>query len=98
MDGPIGQSICPFPRELPMTSSSRTASSVTASTANVSSEPPSSTEAPHEKDVSTDCRPMSRQDVFDAHGHDMHPQKLVRLVGCHETDAEAERRAARDSK
>jgi hypothetical protein len=81
-----------------MTSSSRTASSVTASANNVSSQPPSSTEAPHEKDVSADCRPMSRQDVSDAHGHDMHPQKLVRLVGCHESDAEAERRATRDAK
>jgi hypothetical protein len=76
-----------------MTSSSRTASSVTASTSNVSNQPPASTEAPHEKDVSADCRPMSRQDVFDAHGHDMHPQKLVRLVGCHESGADVEQPA-----
>jgi hypothetical protein len=79
-----------------MTTSNKTASSVTASITDPSSQPPSSTEAPHEKDVGADCGPMSRQDVFDAHGHDMHPQKLVRLVGCHESDAEAERRAARD--
>jgi hypothetical protein len=41
---------------------------------------------------------MSQQDFSDAHGHDMHPQELVRLVGCHESDAEAARRAARDRK
>jgi hypothetical protein len=86
-----------------MTTSNRTASrkktapSVTASIADLSGQPPSSTEAPHEKDVGADCGPMSRQDVLDAQGHDMHPQKLVRLVGCHESEAEAERRAARDS-
>ena len=73
-----------------MTSSSRIASSVTASATKVSPQPPSSTEAVHENDVGADCGPMSRQDVFDAHGHDMHPQKLVRLVGCHESEAEAE--------
>ena len=28
--------------------------------------------------------PMSQQDAADCHGHDMHPQKFVRLVGCHE--------------
>lgn len=27
--------------------------------------------------------PMSQQDATDCHGHDMHPQKFVRLVGCH---------------
>ena len=31
--------------------------------------------------------PMSQQDAADCHGHDMHPQKFVRLVGCHETNA-----------
>jgi hypothetical protein len=29
---------------------------------------------------------MSQQDVADAHGHEMHPQKFVRLVGCHESN------------
>jgi hypothetical protein len=28
---------------------------------------------------------MTQQDMRNAHGHDMHPQKLVRLVGCHDT-------------
>jgi hypothetical protein len=81
-----------------MTSSSVTASRVTASTTDVSSPPASSAEPRHEKDVSADYGPMSQQDFSDAHGHDMHPQKLVRLVGCHESDAEAARRAARDRK
>jgi len=31
--------------------------------------------------------PMSQQDAADRHGHDMHPQKFVRLVGCHESNA-----------
>ena len=30
--------------------------------------------------------PMSQQDAADCHGHDMHPQKFVRLVGCHESN------------
>jgi hypothetical protein len=88
----------PLSEELPMTSSSVTASSVTGSTTNGPSLPPSSAEPRHEKDVSADCGPMSQQDISDAHGHDMHPQELVRLVGCHESDAEAARRAARDRK
>lgn len=81
-----------------MTSSSVTASRVTASTTDVSSLPPSSVEPRHEKDVSADCGPMSQQNNSDAHGHDMHPQELVQLVGCHESDAEAARRVARDRK
>jgi hypothetical protein len=30
--------------------------------------------------------PMSQQAGTDCHGHDMHPQKFVRLVGCHESN------------
>jgi hypothetical protein len=30
-------------------------------------------------------RPMSEQNSAYGHGHEMHPQKFVRLVGCHET-------------
>jgi hypothetical protein len=26
---------------------------------------------------------MSLQDVADSHGHEIHPQKFLRLVGCH---------------
>jgi hypothetical protein len=28
--------------------------------------------------------PMPQQVAGDCHGHEMHPQKLVQLVGCHE--------------
>jgi hypothetical protein len=81
-----------------MTSSSVTASGAMASSKKVSSQPPSSAEPAHEKDVGADCGPMSQQDVSNAHGHDMHPQELVQLVGCHKSDAKASRRGARDRK
>ena len=32
------------------------------------------------------CRPMSHQNSGD-HGHEMHPQQFVRLVGCHDVHA-----------
>ena len=38
--------------------------------------------------------PMPQQDSMGCHGHEMHPQKLVRLVGCH--DARAGKRQADD--
>jgi hypothetical protein len=47
-------------------------------------------ESPQEKDLTVDGgvqQPMSQQDVADSHGHEIHPQKFVRLVGCHETNA-----------
>jgi len=40
------------------------------------------------KDMAADSGaqgPMSLQDAADSHGHEMHPQKFVRLVGCHES-------------
>jgi len=81
-----------------MTSSSVTASGVTASTTKVASRPATSAGPRREKDAGADCGPMSQQDNSDAHGRDMHPQELVQLVGCHESDAEAARRVARDRK
>jgi hypothetical protein len=30
-----------------------------------------------------DHAPMSQQDTVGSHGHEMYPQKFVRLVGCH---------------
>jgi len=30
-----------------------------------------------------DHAPMSQQDTVGSHGHEMHPQKFLRLVGCH---------------
>jgi hypothetical protein len=31
--------------------------------------------------------PMSQQDAAESHSHEMHPQKFVRLVGCHDLSA-----------
>jgi len=54
-------------------------------TSNVGREP---AELPQEKDPIADSQgPMSQQDAADCHGHDMHPQKFVRLIGCHESNA-----------
>jgi hypothetical protein len=50
-----------------------------------------SPKSPHEKDMVADGGaqgPMSLQDAADSHGHEMHPQKFVRLVGCHEANPE----------
>jgi hypothetical protein len=44
-------------------------------------------ELPQKKDVMVDQRPMSQQNAADCHGHEMHLQKFVRLVGCHVSDA-----------
>ena len=52
--------------------------------------PPLSAEAPQQIDVIADSGaqgPMSEQDAGDCHGHEMHPQELVRLVGCHDPHA-----------
>ncbi len=51
-------------------------------------------EPPRKKDSITDSgvpRPMSQQDAGDCHGHEMHPRKLVRLVGCRDPNAETSR-------
>jgi hypothetical protein len=44
-----------------------------------------------QKDVIADCGaahgPMSQQGAGDSHSHEMHPQKLVQLVGCHDPNA-----------
>lgn len=47
------------------------------------------------KDVSVDCGPMPQQNMSDAHGHDMHQQELVQLVGCHDDNVDTAKRAAR---
>ena len=47
-------------------------------------------EFPQEKHTTADggtSGPMSQQGAADSHGHEMHPQKFVRLVGCHELNA-----------
>ena len=38
------------------------------------------------KQNSANCRPMSHQNSGD-HGHEIHPQQFVRLVGCHDVHA-----------
>ncbi len=46
-------------------------------------------ELAHERDLIADSavqRPMPLQDFADCHGHDMHPQKFIQLVGCHESN------------
>ena len=43
-------------------------------------------ELPQEKDVIADQGPMSQQNAADFHGREIHPQKFVRLVGCHESN------------
>jgi hypothetical protein len=57
---------------------------------NPSNTSPRPAEPLRKKDVFPDCgaQPMSQQDVADTHGHEMHPQKFVRLVGCHEANAD----------
>ena len=45
---------------------------------------PASVPSAHEEEPACDCGPMTQQDMRSAHGHDIHPQKLVRLVGCHD--------------
>jgi hypothetical protein len=52
-----------------------------------SSQSPIRAEFPQQRDLIEEAaaqRPMSQQDAFDCHGHEMHPQKFVRLVGCHD--------------
>jgi hypothetical protein len=43
-------------------------------------------QSPQQRDAIADRGdhgPMPQQHAGDSHGHDMHPQRLVRLVGCH---------------
>jgi hypothetical protein len=47
-------------------------------------------ESSQKRDLTTDCGaygPMSQQDASDSHGYEMHPQKFVQLVGCHDSNA-----------
>jgi hypothetical protein len=49
-----------------------------------------STQSPQTKEGIVNCRPMSHQNSGD-HGHEMHPQQFVRLVGCHHVHASPQR-------
>jgi hypothetical protein len=46
-------------------------------------------EFPRERDIADggDHGPMSQQDAAGSHSHEMHLQKFVRLVGCHDSKA-----------
>jgi hypothetical protein len=46
----------------------------------------------------SDCEapgPMTQQDLAGSHGYEMHPQKCVQLVGCHDQNAGKHERADR---
>jgi len=41
------------------------------------------------------CGPMTQQGTMGAHGHEMHPQGFLRLIGCHESNRQKEEAAPR---
>lgn len=41
------------------------------------------------------CGPMTQQGTMGAHGHEMHPQRFLRLIGCHESSRQKEEAAMR---
>jgi hypothetical protein len=45
---------------------------------------PASDEHSREKKGATHCPPMPQQQASGDHGHEMHLQQFVRLVGCHD--------------
>lgn len=45
---------------------------------------PASTDTSRDEEAIRRCQPMPLQHQLDDHGRDMHPQKFVRLVGCHD--------------
>ncbi|WLB18499.1 hypothetical protein [Bradyrhizobium japonicum] len=51
----------------------------------------SRTEQPVAKPDDTHCTPMTNQNSG-SHGHEMYPQRFVRLVGCHDASLEALRK------
>jgi hypothetical protein len=42
---------------------------------------------PKRKPIVTHSGPMPRQGSMGGHGHEMHPQKFMQLVGCHVSTA-----------
>ena len=60
---------------------------LTSNAALVAAELPQKAELPQRKDEIAECGPMSLQNAADSHGHEMHPQKFIRLVGCHGPNA-----------
>jgi hypothetical protein len=37
---------------------------------------------PPQSKPAANCGPMSQQGAMGAHGHEMHPQEFIRLIGC----------------
>ena len=57
-------------------------------------------ESPQQRDAAADRGdhgPMPQQNAGDSHGHEMHLQGLVQLVGCHDQNAEKHEPAHRQS-
>jgi hypothetical protein len=67
--------------------SSRKAKELSMISSNMGSLP---AQFPQKSNVIGDCGapgPMPQQDADGSHGHEMHPQKFVQLVGCHDSNA-----------
>jgi hypothetical protein len=41
------------------------------------------------------CGPMTQQGPMGAHGHEMHPQGFLRLIGCHASNRQKQDAATR---
>jgi hypothetical protein len=54
---------------------------MTASNLGAANLPSASADLPRKRPVGN-CGPMCQQSPLGAHGHDMHPQEFVRLIGC----------------
>jgi hypothetical protein len=81
--GPVGtQRLIGFTRQ-PM----RQAKELAMVASNMSSASAKSSQARDATADRGDHGPMPQQDAGDAHGHEMHPQRLVQLVGCHDSNA-----------
>ena len=50
---------------------------------------------PSSKPSRANCGPMMQQGTMGAHGHEMHPQGFLRLIGCHESNRQKEEAAPR---
>ena len=56
---------------------------------------PAPAEALQKKSAPANCGPMTQQGTMGAHGHEMHPQGFLRLIGCHEAGRHKEGAAQR---
>lgn len=52
-------------------------------------------EARKNKSSQANCGPMMQQGMMGEHGHEMHPQGFLRLIGCHESSRQKDEAAAR---